>query len=49
MPNIPEMSQVWTPAGTDIQLAFKGQASASAAAADMVSKIKAGIAKEHSG
>jgi arabinogalactan oligomer/maltooligosaccharide transport system substrate-binding protein len=49
MPNIPEMSQVRTPAGTDIQLAFKGQASASAAAADMVSKIKAGIAKEHSG
>jgi arabinogalactan oligomer/maltooligosaccharide transport system substrate-binding protein len=49
IPNIPEMSQVWTPAGNAIGLVFKGQAAPSAAAATMTTQIKAAIAKEHSG
>jgi arabinogalactan oligomer/maltooligosaccharide transport system substrate-binding protein len=49
IPNIPEMSQVWSPAGNAIGLVFKGQATASAAASTMTSQIKSAIAKEHSG
>lgn len=49
IPNIPEMAQVWTPAGNAIGLVFKGQATPSDAAKIMTAQIKTNIAKAHGG
>jgi arabinogalactan oligomer/maltooligosaccharide transport system substrate-binding protein len=49
MSNIPEMNQVWTPAGNAITAVLKGQASPSAAMKTAVTQIKADIAKAHGG
>jgi arabinogalactan oligomer/maltooligosaccharide transport system substrate-binding protein len=45
LPNVPEMSAVWTPAGNAITLVDRGKSSPSAAAANMVKQIKQGIAQ----
>ncbi|AAM25022.1 MAG: Maltose-binding periplasmic protein [Caldanaerobacter subterraneus] len=44
MPNIPQMSQVWTPAGNALQLITSGKVPVDKAADDMVKQIKQGIA-----
>jgi maltose-binding protein MalE len=49
MPNIPEMSQVWTPMNNAINLAVQGHASPQVALTGAVQQIKAGIAKQHAG
>lgn len=49
IPNIPEMAQVWTPAGNAIGLVFKGTATPSDAAKTMTAQIKQAIAKAHGG
>jgi len=47
MPNIPEMSTVWTPMNNAINLAVQGHASVQTALNAAVQQIKAGIAKQH--
>ncbi|MBE3578480.1 MAG: maltose ABC transporter substrate-binding protein [Caldanaerobacter subterraneus] len=44
MPNISQMSQVWTPAGNALQLITSGKVPVDKAADDMVKQIKQGIA-----
>jgi arabinogalactan oligomer/maltooligosaccharide transport system substrate-binding protein len=44
MPNIPQMSQVWGPAGNALQLITSGKVPVDKAAEDMVKQIKQGIA-----
>jgi arabinogalactan oligomer/maltooligosaccharide transport system substrate-binding protein len=48
MPNIPEMSQVWTPMNNAINLAVQGRAAPQTALTAAVQQIKAGIAKQGS-
>lgn len=45
MPNIPEMSAVWTPAGNALSLITTGKATPKQAAEAMVKQIKQGIAQ----
>lgn len=47
MPNIPEMSQVWTPMNNAINLAVQGRATPQTALASALQQIRAGIAKQH--
>jgi arabinogalactan oligomer/maltooligosaccharide transport system substrate-binding protein len=49
MPNIPEMAQVWTPAGNAIDLVTKGSMSPATAAQQTAAAIKSAIAKAHGG
>lgn len=44
MPNIPEMAQVWTPAGNNLKLLTQGKIDPAKAANDIVTQIKQGIA-----
>src|SRR6185437_9501610 len=46
MPNIPEMSQVWTPMNNAINLVVQGHASPATALNGALRQIKAGIAKQ---
>lgn len=48
MPNIPEMSQVWTPMNNAINLAVQGRAQPQTALAAALQQIRAGIAKQNS-
>jgi arabinogalactan oligomer/maltooligosaccharide transport system substrate-binding protein len=47
MPNIPEMSTVWTPINNAITLAVQGKASPQTALTSAVAQIRAAIAKQH--
>jgi arabinogalactan oligomer/maltooligosaccharide transport system substrate-binding protein len=49
MPNVPEMSQVWTPMNNAINLVVQGHASTQTALSAALQQIKAGIAKQHQG
>jgi arabinogalactan oligomer / maltooligosaccharide transport system substrate-binding protein len=49
MPNIPEMSAVWTPVSNGLQLLVKGDLTAKAAATQMTNQVAKAIAEQHQG
>ena len=48
MPNIPEMSVVWTPVGNALQLLVKGEISAKDAAVQMTNQVAKAISQQQS-